>query len=425
MSNEDSKDLTGFDKLLSNFAEYQDMTPKGVGMVRRGNQIHLQFKYPGTGKRNPLACGCAFTYVGMEQALEVSKRVAEKLKTVSSASEFKDWYESEVLKVNEVKNDLLTFEQAFNLHRNRFFSRTDKIGRKRTQDSASNLVSYDVVYGRFFNRIVNKDNIINVKDILALISNQSTERVKWDCKNAFLNLLDVIEHKSMYEQVKSKTKNITRPKPNNDNQQTITLNEWLELRKLVLEDDRKVCQQYRNERLSWCWVFSIQILYGLRISEVWAIANLDKPFKLPKGSKVIPALNDPNNTSNEIYILDKTCYGHTVKTGNRLAVPLIPPTHPNLIDELGIKYPMLPELKFISNKVSGQTGKYNHAARRNLESWSKTYLKKKISQTHANRHLGNANGIVVANVGVVPPCLPLTHWGNHGGIAPTKILQII
>jgi integrase len=392
-SSTDSKDLVGYDKLLSIFADYRDKTPKGIGLVRKGKQIYLQFKYPGTKNRDQYACNCPFTLFGIERALETSKKVADKLKTVSSASEFKEWYDSEILKVNEVKNDLLTFEQAFEIHRDRYFSRTDKVGRKRDKSSDSNLRSYYNTYYRFFEQIDNKSILLNSKHILATINNQATSRVKWDCKNAFLNLLDTIKYKSMYEQVKETTEDIKRPKFDENSQQTITLDEWLKLRDSVLKDKGKACQQYRLERQSWCWVFSMQIVYGLRISEIWAISNLDKPFKLPKGNKVIPALNDPNNKTNEIWVNDETIYGHTVKTGNRLAIPLIPPTHPNLIEELDIKNPRLPKFNFQSNNFATKCNKYSVCSRRKLESWSFKYLDKKFSQTHANRHLGNANAI--------------------------------
>ncbi|MFB2978063.1 hypothetical protein [Microseira sp. BLCC-F43] len=49
------------------------------------------------------------------------------------------------------------------------------------------------------------------------------------------------------------------------------------------------------------WVFSIQMVYGLSIHEVFAILNLTKPFKTPDGV-TIPALNDPNNKTNLIII---------------------------------------------------------------------------------------------------------------------------
>jgi hypothetical protein len=92
-------------------------------------------------------------------------------------------------------------------------------------------------------------------------------------------------------------------------------------------------------RQSWLWAFSMQVVYGLRIHEVFAVQNLDKPFTT-KDKKVIPALNDPNNIDNAIVVGEKTAIGTTTKTGYRLARPIIPPTHPDLIELLEIKRPL-------------------------------------------------------------------------------------
>jgi hypothetical protein len=71
----------------------------------------------------------------------------------------------------------------------------------------------------------------------------------------------------MQNDLKDKTLDIFRPKAKKDNLQTISLDEWLNLRQLVLNDTSKQAIKNLPERQSWTWVFSIQILYGLMIKQ--------------------------------------------------------------------------------------------------------------------------------------------------------------
>jgi hypothetical protein len=130
----------------------------------------------------------------------------------------------------------------------------------------------------------------------------------------------------------------------------------------------------------------MQVVYGLRMSEVFAIANLTEPHTT-KDKESIPASNDTGNVNNLIYIKDKTSLGTTVKTGARIARPLILPKYPDLIERLGIKTPLLP-----INQPRNKEGRlianfFVYAARRYLVKWNAFF-----TQTHALRHLANING---------------------------------
>ena len=120
---------------------------------------------------------------------------------------------------------------------------------------------------------------------------------------------------------------------------------------------------------------------------MFAIKNLVTPY-VTKDGVSIPALNDPDNTDNLIYIGEKTVLGTKVKTGRRLARPMIPPRYPNLIERLDIKTPLLPTARPKSNKPETLVKFISKEARTKMLRWNAPF-----TQTHADRHLGNINGM--------------------------------
>ena len=143
-------------------------------------------------------------------------------------------------------------------------------------------------------------------------------------------------------------------------------------------------------RQSWLWVFGIQIVYGLRINEVFAIKNFDQPAYDKKGKLIVHAYNDKvNNPHRLIYLGKETNIGTTIKTGERLARPMIPPKYPNLYFDWDLQNPKLPTnepKKSSSYKVI--QGFHCRAARDCLIHWDAPF-----TQTHADRHLGNLLGL--------------------------------
>ncbi len=123
------------------------------------------------------------------------------------------------------------------------------------------------------------------------------------------------------------------------------------------------------------------------MTEVFAIKNLFEPY-VAKDGMTIAALNNPNNTDNLIYIGEKTILGTTVKTGSRLARPQIPPKYPNLIERLEIKNPLVPDNKPKTKSHGSIRRFYAKTARDHLIAWDAPF-----TQTHADRSLGNINGI--------------------------------
>ncbi|MGL5076517.1 MAG: hypothetical protein ACRDBG_11945, partial [Waterburya sp.] len=84
----------------------------------------------------------------------------------------------------------------------------------------------------------------------------------------------------------------------------------------------------------------------------------------------------------------KTNLGTTVKTGSRIARPLIPPKYPDLMERLEIKTPLLPSNKPKSNSPRTVRDFHCGTARKLLNKWNAPF-----TQTHALRHLANINGM--------------------------------
>ena len=84
---------------------------------------------------------------------------------------------------------------------------------------------------------------------------------------------------------------------------------------------------------------------------------------------------------------DKTLLDTTTKTGYRLCVPMLAPTHPDLIERLEIKSGKPPEIRLLSSNSETISRAYAKRGREALVGWSKN-----LSQTHALRHLANLNG---------------------------------
>ncbi|MEG3841783.1 site-specific recombinase [Microcoleus sp. herbarium14] len=117
-----------------------------------------------------------------------------------------------------------------------------------------------------------------------------------------------------------------------------------------------------------------------------AIQNIDKSFKTEDGI-VIQALTEPDNMRMIAVVGDKTSLDTTTKTGYRLCVPMLAPTHPDLIERLGIKLGKPPEICLLSDIPKTIAGIYSRRAWTTLKRWNKGF-----TQSHALRQLANFNG---------------------------------
>ena len=381
-----SKDYTkeiGYESLLSDFKRYQKQTPKGVGMTRKGQNIYLQFKTPNTA-RQPYGCNCTFTLDGMVEALKKSRLVKEKIETLKSETDFWNWYNKQIRGNSQLVDDRLTFAEAIKEVSNNFWNRLSRTKRVRDKNNPSDLASWDRTYGCFYKHLPNDEplDIAKIKQVISL-QRKGTKNHGY-VVFAMKKLAEINKRRDIYDEL---------------NEIEIIQTEFMELQTVDLEDFLRWKDEVLgitkelppnadlDVRKAWIWVFSTQIVYALRISEVFAIKNLFESYTTKDGVP-IPALNDPNNTKNLIYIGEKTDIGTTVKTGSRLARPQIPPSHPNLIDELKIKHPLLPSNKPKSNNPKSLREFHCRVARKKLVQWNAPF-----TQTHADRTLGNINGM--------------------------------
>ena len=374
---------TRYESLLTDFKRYQKQTPRGVGMTRKGRNIYLQFKTPNAA-RKPYACNCSFTLDGMVEALRKSKLVKEQLKSLTSEVEFWNWYDKEIKNESQLVDDRLTFGQAIKKVEDDFWSRLSRTKQPRSKDNPSDVNSYYETYGKFYQKLPG-ELPFELSTIMTAIDTQKQGTTTYSyIVSAMKKLARLNKRSAIHDALEDLNVEITKFRE----LQSIDLESYLEWRDKVLG---KTVELHRNcnldSRKAWIWIFSVQIVYALRISEAFAIKNLFKPYRTKDG-ELIPALNDPNNTHNLIYIGEKTVIGTKVKTGARLARPQIPPRYPDLIERLKIKNPLVPNSKPESKDSKTLVKFLSKEARTRLVRW-----KAPFTQTHADRNLGNINGM--------------------------------
>ncbi|WP_017294547.1 hypothetical protein [Geminocystis herdmanii] len=108
---------------------------------------------------------------------------------------------------------------------------------------------------------------------------------------------------------KLKLKGNTKKKVSFDyEEQSISIEDFLTLRDSVLSVKDTHPLREKNRKF-WLWVYSIQLIYGLRIAEVAAIKNLTIDYipandsqENSKDKTIFKALSNPDNKENIIYI---------------------------------------------------------------------------------------------------------------------------
>lgn len=401
MRDESSDNLIGFERLLALFKDVQKQTPSGVGLKREtkpyGTYILLQFKIGD--KRVAKACGCTFTQLGIFEALQKANKVAEALATFSTETEFWSWYDQTILAKNTIQNNLITFRQSIEVAEEHFWGNVRKNGVRDKSNPSHQSCWYDA-YGRFYKSLP-LDKVFNTTDITQVVNSKEkgTKNFKM-CVRAMKKLAQLNNQDSTYKELEKI--NSTQVKFKQD-LQSVSLDDFLQMREQILDvpvDDKRFNIESRK---SWLFVFSMQVIYGLRISEVFAVKNIDQPFTTKDGV-TIPALNDPTNRDMIAVVGNETLLGTTTKTGYRLSIPLVPPNHIDLIDKLEIKSGQLPKLTLNTDNFVSIRHKYTKTARNNLTNW----LKGKFTQTHALRHLSNLHGIM-SNVSLEKRAMSLGH----------------
>ena len=377
--------LIGYERILDYFKQAQKECPKGVGLKKdskaKGSYITLQFKLGD--KRVNKTCGCYLTMQGITDALRKAHLVGSALESFSSETRFLAWYDDVILEKNVIKNDLITFSDAVAKVEREYWDGRTKRRQQRDRSSISQQYSWRCVYGDYF-KLLPEDRVVNLADILSVVNSkkQGTKCFK-NCLCAMRKLAETIGNTELLIRLKEIDSTQTEFR---EDLQTLSINEFLKLHDDVLNVPDGDKRYNLESRKRWLWVFSMQVVYGFRVHEVFAVQNVNKPFKTKDGV-IIPSLTEPNNKKMIAVVGDKTLLDTTTKTGYRLCVRMLPPTHPDLIECLEIKSGKFPEIHSKSNNPKVIVGVYNDRARRALERWNKGF-----TQSDALRHLANLNG---------------------------------
>ena len=373
----------GYEALQSEWKIQCKRTPRGVSLAKKKSGIYLQFKTPNT-SRSQYPCNCKFSEDGMYEAVRKSHLVKAKLTNLTSEVEFWKWYKKDIEGDSQLVDDRLTFSEAIKKVEDDFWNSLSKTKRTRSKSNPSDQSSWYRTYGCFFKHLPYESEV-TLNDIKQVINRQKkgTRNYKY-VVSAMKKLARTIKRNDILEALED----INVVQTEFMELQSINLEKFIEWRNEVLKTVSISDKRYNlNGRKAWMWVFSTQIVYALRINEVFAIKNLFEPYVTNDGVS-IPALNDVTNEDNLIYIGEKTNLGTTVKTGKRIARPQIPPKYPDLISKLDIKQPLLPTNKPKSKNPKKIADFHCAVARTKLVEWNAPY-----TQTHADRHLGNVNGM--------------------------------
>jgi hypothetical protein len=171
-------------------------------------------------------------------------------------------------------DDLLTFAEAIAKVEDDFWDRPDRRKRKRDKENPSDLSSWNDTYGRFY-RHLPAEHLVNIKDLFTVVSRwkKGTKTYK-GVVSAMKKLSTLSKRKDIYEELS----NLDTAQTEYKDLQNATLKDFLTWRDKALGITASL---HRNAsigvRKDWLWVFSMQVVYGLRIHEVFAIANAFEP----------------------------------------------------------------------------------------------------------------------------------------------------
>ncbi|WP_017295434.1 hypothetical protein [Geminocystis herdmanii] len=398
------KNKIGYEISLEYFDIAKKLTITGCGMVKQNNKIYLQFKPP-TEKRGKFPCNELISKNGCINALAKSYAVVDHLKSFDKLTNFWQWYNSEIKEQKDTKNDLILIKDAINLVRKNYFNGTHNGIKRNNPEFKANFESnYNKTYNQTYihlNRL--GDQRLSAKVLIDFLNNNysNLKISKNECSKGFLT------HKNNCQKLLIDCKltdelNIFQDEFKNVKviktqvQQEISLKDYLELRQLVLDDAKNNIEI--ESRIKTFNVVSINLIYGFRGSEFWAIQNLNEPYQYR--GKTFKALNDPTNKDNiavlsdYFTITDDEGNQHkiTVKTGDRIAVPMIHPDYSNLWELLDLKGKEIRKHLPVPNANS-----------KNIKDCCINWLRKKLSdfskklphiftQTHELRHLANYHG---------------------------------
>ncbi|MBP0028127.1 hypothetical protein, partial [Roseofilum sp. Guam] len=394
----------------------QKSTPKGIRIVRGGNRLYLRFKTATKPATVNNSCNEDFTRDGCINALAKALAVFNKLKETEAESEFWSWYESEIKGIVLLKNDIITIGQAIETVKSNYLLGRDKCDRNRNDEklTTNSLSVYNKTYGGHYKKLnpclrLTGENIIseimrNWGQLIISTTGSQTLCSK-GFKNAYTGVIKLLRDTRLFFDLDKVTKHFGTLKiVSKTKMQAIDIESFLDFRDRVLGFGgyslTKVQLRNIESRKSWMKAICINLIYGFRASEFKAILNFDKAITLD--GYTFYALHDPSNNENIVvidegfWIIDTSGERHyiTIKTGKRIARPMIHPDYPNLVELLGIKDPRVKIPECIP-KASSNPDTIKDIYTRQMGQRLADYISQVgtgFTQTHALRHLANYHG---------------------------------
>ncbi|MFO7092259.1 hypothetical protein B9R42_24745, partial [Arthrospira platensis PCC 7345] len=150
-------------RFLKAYQDFKGECPRGVSLKlqKSGTRYNLllQFKQPPTGKRLPKTANLECTPQGVIDGVKKAKLVSEALGTITSASEFWNWYDATILGKNQIEDNLITYREIFQQLEDEYFAGYNRnTGRPRSRDIASDLASYESTKEAYFRLFPNWDD---------------------------------------------------------------------------------------------------------------------------------------------------------------------------------------------------------------------------------------------------------------------------
>ena len=368
-----------FSDLINLYKSLSKQLPTGISFKKQGKYLYLQFIHPGTSQRLPGKFDYGFTYEGLVKAKEAAFKIRHALDTITTTTDFWEWYDREILGKNEIVNNCITYREIFETIEAKYWNgRNKNTKRKRSKDIPNDIKGFNVQYGCVFKRFTDWDTQPVWEDIKSVLF--SREQGTKTFKDAYSVVKQIISYCPNSDRLLALLSEIDYKQTEFKDKQSISLDEFLKWHKNTLNDSNN---RYEANRKSWLWVCSMCVVYGLRPSEIAAALNLDKPYY--KDGITIPAINDPNNKELLLVLGDKTYFGTTIKTGARVCKPMT--TDKKLLSNLDIQKPQLPEYKPNQNSPETLCTGFTGSLRKNLINW-----KCPVTQAYAFRHLSNQLG---------------------------------
>jgi hypothetical protein len=379
------KQLTLANILSKKCSEIKDggQMPKGFSVFVKNNKyLYLQFVNPFTKKRVQPNANVPFDESGVYQARDKAWKIKDALTKISSASEFKEWWEREIEGKTEVVNDLKTYCEIIQELEDEYFNGLNsQTKRPRSRDISNDVKTWKQGNLCYFKKLPNWDKYPTWEEFKAALFTYKKGTNSFE--KCYYALRRIAQKCPNNKQLLEQFTEINLEQTEYKDKQSVSWQEFLDWHEMMLN---KKMRQGKSilARKNWLWTTGMCILYALRPSEIAAAINLDKPYV--KDGVTIPAISDANNKTLLLVLGDFTYFGVSIKTGGRVCKPVT--TNSGIIEFLKIREISLHQYKPEPDSLPESVcSGFNHS--------HSQYMKRHkapASEIYAFRHLGNQLG---------------------------------